>query len=87
MAALLVQPGIIRVITLQTGERLQGLGQATEATLADRGQEHHVAVFGRFGEQPLRRLLCRQELSTLDQRADSQHLGFDPGSWSIEAGG
>jgi hypothetical protein len=46
-----------------------------------------VAVFGRFGEQPLRRLLCRQELSTLDQRADSQHLGFDPGSWSIEAGG
>jgi hypothetical protein len=77
MAALLEQPTVVRVVAFRLGQRSQGVGDAPEVPLTDRGNVEDVAVLGYLREQRLRSRERRRELTPLEELADATHFPFD----------
>ena len=68
MAALLVEARISGVQLLETREDLEGVGDALQVAQSDRDHVEHIAVFGHFRGQRLRRLERRRELAPFQER-------------------
>jgi len=77
MAAFLEQTAVVGVQRLETGERGECVGDATEIALADSNQVPNVAVLRYFGQQHLRRRQRLGELALLEQTACTANLGLD----------